>query len=66
MTDGPGGKGQANVLAHMPDLLPLVTGSDVLGTEDFASHRISIDEAPQAYERFQKKEDGAIKYVIRN
>jgi threonine dehydrogenase-like Zn-dependent dehydrogenase len=57
--------GQANVLAHMPDLLPLVMESDVLGTEDFASHRISIDEAPEAYERFQKKQDGAIKYVIK-
>jgi threonine dehydrogenase-like Zn-dependent dehydrogenase len=58
--------GQANVLSHMDDLLPLVTDSDVLGTEDFATHRISIDEAPQAYETFQKKEDGAIKYVIKN
>lgn len=58
--------GQANVWAHIPDLLPLVTDSDVLGVEDFATHRISIDEAPQAYETFQKKQDGAIKYVIKN
>jgi threonine dehydrogenase-like Zn-dependent dehydrogenase len=57
--------GQANVLAHMPDLLPLVTDEDVLGCEDFATHRISLDEAPDAYETFQKKQDGAIKYVIK-
>jgi len=57
--------GQANVLSHMADLLPLLTDGDPLGVEDFATHRISIDEAPQAYETFQKKQDGAIKYVIR-
>jgi threonine dehydrogenase-like Zn-dependent dehydrogenase len=39
--------GQANVLAHMPDLLPLVTDSDVLGVEGFATHRIGIEEAPE-------------------
>ena len=56
--------GQANVLAHMDDLLPLVTDGDPLGVEDFATHIISLDEAPDAYETFQKKEDGAIKFVI--
>jgi threonine dehydrogenase-like Zn-dependent dehydrogenase len=58
--------GQANVKSHMDDLLPLVLESDVLGVEDFATHRISIDEAPDAYRTFQKKQDGAIKYVIKN
>jgi threonine dehydrogenase-like Zn-dependent dehydrogenase len=57
--------GQANVWAHIPDLLPLVTESDVLGCETFATHRISLDEAPAAYETFQKKQDGAIKFVIK-
>ena len=57
--------GQANVLAHMPDLLPLVTDGDPLGCEEFATHRISLDETPDAYATFQKKEDGAIKYVIK-
>jgi threonine dehydrogenase-like Zn-dependent dehydrogenase len=57
--------GQANVWAHIPDLLPLVTDSDVLGCEDFATHRISLEEAPDAYETFQKKQDGAIKFVIK-
>ncbi|MFL5846042.1 MAG: zinc-dependent alcohol dehydrogenase [Solirubrobacteraceae bacterium] len=57
--------GQANVLAHVDDLLPLVTDSDVLGCEDFATHRIGFDEVPEAYATFQKKQDGAIKYVIK-
>jgi threonine dehydrogenase-like Zn-dependent dehydrogenase len=56
--------GQANVWAHIPDLLPLVTDEDVLGCEDFATHRIPLDEAPDAYATFQKKEDGAIKVVL--
>jgi threonine dehydrogenase-like Zn-dependent dehydrogenase len=57
--------GQANVLAHMPDLLPLVTDGDPLGCEEFATHRIAIEDAPQAYETFQKKRDGAVKFVIK-
>ena len=32
---------------------------------DLTTHQIALDEAPKAYETFQKKEDGAIKYVIK-
>jgi len=32
--------------------------------ETFATHRIPLAEAAQAYETFQKKEDGAVKYVM--
>jgi hypothetical protein len=28
------------------------------GVEDFATHRLPLDEAPQGYEIFQKKQDG--------
>ena len=43
----------------------LVPGpGDPLGTEDLATHKIGIDDVPEAYEKFQKKEDGAIKFVI--
>jgi threonine dehydrogenase-like Zn-dependent dehydrogenase len=57
--------GQCNVKAWIDDLLPLVTDdADPLGTADLATHRIGIDEAPAAYETFQKKEDGCIKVVI--
>ena len=58
--------GQANVKAWIDEVMPLVADdSDPLGTERFATHRIPIDEAPEAYEMFQKKEDGAIKIVIK-
>ena len=58
--------GQANVKAWMDELLPLVTGdADPLGTEDFATHVLPLAEAPGAYEMFQKKEDGAIKIVLK-
>ncbi len=57
--------GQANVKRWIDDLLPLVTDdADPLGTETFATHRLPLDSAPQAYEKFQKKEDGAFKIVF--
>ena len=58
--------GQANVKRWMDDLLPLVTGADdPLGTEDFATHHVPLGDAPEAYEKFQKKEDGTFKVVFR-
>jgi threonine dehydrogenase-like Zn-dependent dehydrogenase len=58
--------GQANVKAWIDQILPLVTDdSDPLGTEDFATHRLPLDEAPRGYELFQEKEDGAIKVVLK-
>jgi threonine dehydrogenase-like Zn-dependent dehydrogenase len=57
--------GQANVKRWIDDLLPLVTDdSDPLGVEGFATHHLSIDQAPHAYEIFQKKEDGAFKILL--
>jgi threonine dehydrogenase-like Zn-dependent dehydrogenase len=56
--------GQANVKKWVDDILPLLDDKDVLGVETFATHRIPLAEAPQAYETFQKKQDGAVKYVM--
>jgi threonine dehydrogenase-like Zn-dependent dehydrogenase len=57
--------GQANVRRWTDDILPLVTeDSDPLGTEDLATHKVPLDQAPQAYEMFQKKENGAIKVLL--
>jgi threonine dehydrogenase-like Zn-dependent dehydrogenase len=56
--------GQANVKRWVDDILPLLTDEDPLGVEGFATHRLPLAEAPQAYEKFQKKEDGAIKIVL--
>jgi threonine dehydrogenase-like Zn-dependent dehydrogenase len=47
-------------------ILPLLTrDDDPLGVDEFASHRRPLEEAPQAYEAFQKKQDGAVKVVLR-
>ena len=58
--------GQANVKRWVDDILPLLLNadSDPLGVDDFATHRIPLDEAPQAYETFQKKQDGMVKVVM--
>ncbi|PXY21974.1 zinc-dependent alcohol dehydrogenase [Prauserella flavalba] len=58
--------GQANVRAWIDDVMPLVTGeSDPLGVEDLATHQLPLDDAPHAYEIFQKKQDRAIKVVLK-
>ena len=57
--------GQANVHAWINDVLPLVTeDSDPLGVEGFATHRLPLSEAPDAYRMFQKKQDGVVKVVL--
>jgi threonine dehydrogenase-like Zn-dependent dehydrogenase len=57
--------GQANVKRWIDDLMPLVTDdADPLGVEDFATHRVPLDDAPHAYEIFQKKQDGAFKVLL--
>lgn len=58
--------GQAHVKRWIPALMPLVTDdSDPLGVMDLTTHRLSLDQAPQAYEMFQKKRDGAVKILLR-
>jgi threonine dehydrogenase-like Zn-dependent dehydrogenase len=57
--------GQANVRRWTDEILPLVTDEDdPLGTEDFATHKLPLEQAPEAYEMFQKKENGAIKVLL--
>jgi threonine dehydrogenase-like Zn-dependent dehydrogenase len=57
--------GQANVKRWVEDIMPLlVEDSDPLGTEDFATHRVPLSEAPTAYRNFQKKTDGTVKVVF--
>jgi threonine dehydrogenase-like Zn-dependent dehydrogenase len=56
--------GQANVRRWTEDLLPLLTDADPLGVDGFASHHLSINDAPLAYEKFQKKEDGYVKIIL--
>ena len=56
--------GQANVRRWVDDILPLLIDDDPLGVDTFATHHLRLDEAPDAYEMFQKKSDGAIKVVF--
>jgi threonine dehydrogenase-like Zn-dependent dehydrogenase len=56
--------GQANVRAWTDDILALLEDGDPLGVESFATHHLPLSEAPDAYARFQKKEDGTVKVVF--
>jgi threonine dehydrogenase-like Zn-dependent dehydrogenase len=57
--------GQANVRSWIDDIMPLLEGDDdPLGVEDLATHKVPLDQAPHAYEIFQKKQDGAIKVLL--
>jgi threonine dehydrogenase-like Zn-dependent dehydrogenase len=38
---------------------------EALGTEDFKTHELPLEDAPHGYEIFQKKEDGAVKIVLK-
>ncbi|CAN5231464.1 zinc-dependent alcohol dehydrogenase [soil metagenome] len=57
--------GQANVRRWVDDIMPLLTDGDPLGVEGFATHRLPLEQAPHGYEIFQKKEDGAIKVLLK-
>jgi threonine dehydrogenase-like Zn-dependent dehydrogenase len=56
--------GQANVLRWVPEIMPLLLDGDPLGVDGFASHHLPLERAPEAYEKFQKKEDGFVKVLL--
>ncbi len=57
--------GQANVHRWVPEIMPLLTGgADPLNVLDLRTHRLPLESAPEAYEMFQHKRDGAIKVVL--
>ena len=57
--------GQANVRNWVEEILPLTEEpTDPLGIDDFVTHRMPLEKAPEAYEMFQKKDDGCIKVVL--
>ena len=58
--------GQANVRRWTDEILPLASADDdPLGTEDLATHRLSLAEAPHGYDIFQKKQDGVVKVLLK-
>ncbi|MGV9240286.1 zinc-binding dehydrogenase, partial [Streptomyces nigra] len=57
--------GQANVRRWADEILPYLTDEDPLGVDDFATHRVPLSDAPHAYEMFQRKQDGAVKVLMK-
>ena len=56
--------GQANVRRWSDEIIPYLTDEDPLGVDDFATHRMPLGEAPEAYAMFQEKRDGAVKVLM--
>jgi threonine dehydrogenase-like Zn-dependent dehydrogenase len=57
--------GQCHVRRWIDEIMPyLEDDSDPLGTQDMASHYLPLEQAPQGYEKFQKKVDGCTKVVL--
>ncbi|WP_336645560.1 zinc-dependent alcohol dehydrogenase [Microbacterium sp. USHLN186] len=58
--------GQCNVKRWTDEVLPLVEDpADPLGVMDLTTHHAALTEAPDLYRKFQRKEDGCIKVVLR-
>ena len=57
--------GQCNVKKWVPEIMPLLTDDDPLGVDTFASHRLPIEQAPEAYANFRSKEPGWQKVLLK-
>jgi len=58
--------GQCHVRRWTDEIVKVLEqDDDVFGLESLATHRVSLEEAPAAYEMFQKKQDGCIKVVLK-
>jgi threonine dehydrogenase-like Zn-dependent dehydrogenase len=58
--------GQCHVRRWTDDIISLLDqNDDVLGLETLATHRPPLEDAPAAYEMFQKKSDGCVKVVLK-
>jgi threonine dehydrogenase-like Zn-dependent dehydrogenase len=57
--------GQANVKRWVDDIMPLLTDDDPLGVDTFHTQQLPLDDAPEAYEAFQKKQDGVVKILFK-
>jgi threonine dehydrogenase-like Zn-dependent dehydrogenase len=56
-------QGQTHTQKYMPILLGKIERGEI-DPSFVITHRIPLDDAPAAYEIFQKKEDGCIKVVL--
>ena len=59
-------QGQCNVRQWTDTLLPLTEDpTDPLGLDDLVTHTAPLAQGPELYAKFQKKEDGCIKVVLK-
>ena len=57
--------GQCHVRRWTDEIQDLLgQDADVLGVESLATHRVPLEQAPELYETFQKKQDGCVKVVL--
>jgi threonine dehydrogenase-like Zn-dependent dehydrogenase len=57
--------GQCHVRRWTDELMAIVDQpEDVLGLETLATHRVSLDQAPEMYRTFQRKDDDCLKVVM--
>jgi threonine dehydrogenase-like Zn-dependent dehydrogenase len=57
--------GQCHVKRWTEELFDIANrDEDVLGLESLATHRVSLEEAPEMYSVFQRKQDGCLKVVL--
>ena len=57
--------GQCHVRRWTDEILAVLVASDPFDVEGLATHRLPLEQAPAAYEMFQKKTDGCIKVVLK-
>ncbi|MCW2622240.1 MAG: S-(hydroxymethyl)glutathione dehydrogenase, partial [Frankiales bacterium] len=57
--------GQCNVKRWIGDIMPLLGDDDPLGCDGFATHRLPLSEAPEAYRAFQEKTGGHVKIQLK-
>ena len=55
--------GQTHVQKYLRPLLKLIE-EDKIDPRFIITNRISLDEVPDAYEKFAKRDTGCIKYVL--
>ena len=56
--------GEHSLRGWIVEIMQLVLDGDPLGTDDFASHRLPLKQAPPAYELFQRKQDEAVEVLL--
>lgn len=57
--------GQANAPYLTSEILPLLIEGNAFDVDNFPTHKLSLDQAPEAYDIFQKKEDNCFKVVLK-